>query len=57
MLNIAIFRCVPRFSLVTHYNFIRPHMSLNYKPPVQLPELQTITTLQGKWAKILSLAA
>ena len=42
---------------VTHYNFLRPHMSLNYKPPVELPELQAITTLQGKWAKILSLAA
>ena len=42
---------------VTHYNFLRPHMSLNYEPPVQLPELATITTLQGKWAKILSLAA
>lgn len=42
---------------VTHYNFLRPHMSLDYKPPVQLPELHAITTLQGKWAKILSLAA
>jgi len=42
---------------VTHYNFLRPHMSLDYKPPVQLPELHSITTLQGKWAKILSLAA
>jgi putative transposase len=42
---------------VTHYNFLRAHMSLNYKPPVQLPELATITTLQGKWVKILSLAA
>jgi transposase-like protein len=42
---------------VTHYNFLRPHMSLIYKPPVQLPELQTITTIQGKWANILSLAA
>jgi putative transposase len=42
---------------VTHYNFLRPHMSLFYKPPVQLPELEAITTLQGKWAKILSLAA
>jgi len=42
---------------VTHYNFLRPHMSLDYKPPVQLPELATIATIQGKWAKILSLAA
>lgn len=42
---------------VTHYNFLRPHMSLNYKPPIQLPELQDISTIQGKWAKILSLTA
>lgn len=42
---------------VTHYNFLRPHMSLNYKTPVQLPHLQAVSTIQGKWAKILSLAA
>jgi hypothetical protein len=32
-------------------------MSLLYKPPVHLPELEDISTLQGKWAKIISLAA
>jgi transposase-like protein len=42
---------------VTHYNFLRPHMSLNYKSPIQLPELEGISTIQGKWAKILSLAS
>ena len=42
---------------VTNYNFLRPHMSLDYQPPVPLPELQTIATIQGKWTKILSLAA
>lgn len=42
---------------VTHYNFLRPHMSLFYKTPVQLTELKNITTIQGKWAKILSLTA
>ncbi len=42
---------------VTHYNFLRPHMSLDYKTPVTLPELEGIATIQGKWAKILSLAA
>ena len=41
---------------VTHYNFLRPHMSLNYQVPVPLPELESITTLQGKWMKILSMA-
>jgi len=42
---------------VTNYNFLRPHMSLNYKPPVHLLELQGISTIQGRWTKILSLAA
>jgi transposase-like protein len=42
---------------VTYYNFLRPHMSLNYKTPIQMPELKDVSTLQGKWAKILSLAA
>jgi transposase-like protein len=42
---------------VTHYNFLRPHMSLDYKPPVQLQELQGISTIQGRWTRILSLAA
>jgi len=42
---------------VTHYNFLRPHMSLNHRTPVALPELEDIATIQGKWAKILSLAA
>jgi len=41
---------------VTHYNFLRPHMSLHYNTPVQLPDLEGISTIQGKWAKILSLA-
>lgn len=41
---------------VTHYNFLRPHMSLNYKTPAQLPELLSPSTIQGKWTKILSLS-
>ena len=40
----------------TYYNFFRPHSALNYKPPIQLENLQGIDTLQGKWAKILSMA-
>jgi hypothetical protein len=42
---------------VTHYNFLRPHMSLKYKTPIELPELEDIDTIQGKWTKILSIAA
>ena len=49
------------FSLVvlfaTHYNFLRPHISLDYKTPVAIPDLQDISTIQGKWIKILSMAA
>jgi putative transposase len=42
---------------VTHYNFLRPHMSLKWQVPVPLSEMEGIATLQGKWTKILSLAA
>jgi len=41
---------------VTHYNFLRPHLSLGYRVPIPLPELSSITTLQGQWNKILALA-
>jgi putative transposase len=42
---------------VTHYNFLRPHMSLQWQVPIPLSHLEGIATIQGKWAKILSLAA
>lgn len=42
---------------VTHYNFLRPHMSLKYKTPIELPELEDVSTIQGKWTKLLTLAA
>jgi transposase-like protein len=42
---------------VTYYNFLRPHMSLNYKTPIHIPELDDIKTIQSKWIKILSMAA
>lgn len=41
---------------VTYYNFLRPHLALGYRIPVPLPELNSVTTLQGKWNKILALA-
>lgn len=40
---------------VTHYNFLRPHSTLNYQLPVQIEALKNIDTLQGKWAKVLSM--
>jgi transposase-like protein len=42
--------------IVTHYNFLRPHMALDYKVPIELPELQAVSTIQGRWAKILSMS-
>lgn len=41
---------------VTYYNFLRPHMSLQFRPPIQLPDFNDIATLQGRWNKILQLA-
>ena len=41
---------------VTHYNFLRPHISLNYSVPIPLEELKDIDALQGKWAKVIQLA-
>ena len=40
----------------THYNFLRPHETLNFEVPCPLEQLKGISTLQGKWAKILSIA-
>ncbi len=42
---------------VTHYNFLRPHKALGYDTPIKLPELLGISSIQGKWVKIISLAA
>jgi len=41
---------------VTHYNFLRPHMSLNYNVPVPLDFLKNIDTLPNRWAKLISTA-
>lgn len=38
---------------VTFYNFLRPHMSLDYKVPVPLKFLNGFDTLQGRWAALL----
>lgn len=42
---------------VTHYNFLRPHKALRYKTPIALSELNSISSIQGKWQKIISMAA
>lgn len=40
----------------TYYNFLRPHHSLNYEPPVILSQLKSIDKIQSMWIKILSMA-
>lgn len=42
--------------VVTHYNFLRPHMSLNYKVPIPIKELKWLHTIQEKWCKIIAMA-
>ena len=42
---------------VTHYNFLRPHMALEYKVPVHVKELDGPLKLQNKWCRILNMAA
>ncbi len=39
-----------------HYDFLRPHRALGGRPPVHLPELDGVDTLQGRWLKLLQLA-
>ena len=40
---------------VTYYNFLRPHGSLNYKPPIHIDQLDNIRTIQAKWIKLISM--
>jgi len=42
---------------VAHYNFLRPHSALNCAVPISIPELQAPLTLQGRWLKLLEMAA
>lgn len=39
---------------VTHYNFLRPHMSLGYKTPINIEELDHLKTIQTKWVWLIS---
>jgi len=44
-------RSLSSLLFVTHYIFLRPHMSLKYKTPVELPELEDIDTIQENGQK------
>jgi len=41
---------------VTHYNFLRDHIALNYKTPIQLDFLKKHKTIQAQWTEILNKA-
>lgn len=38
---------------VTHYNFLRPHMALNYQAPIPNAELAAIPLLQNQWCHVI----
>jgi transposase-like protein len=40
---------------VTHYNFLRGHTALNFKPPINIPELDHIRSIQGKWVHLIKM--
>ena len=42
---------------VTHYNYLRLHSSLGYNTPIHVPELDKVSNIQGRWTKIISMAA
>lgn len=39
----------------TCFNFLRPNSSLEYKTPVELPELSNITCMPNKWLELIDL--
>lgn len=41
---------------VTHYNFLRDHIALDYKTPIQLDFLAQHKTIQAQWSEILKRA-
>ncbi len=42
---------------VTHYNFLRPHMALNYQAPIPNAELAAIPLLQNQWCHVIDSCA
>jgi transposase-like protein len=42
---------------VTHYNFLRPHMALDYQAPIPIAELTAIPLLQNQWCHVIDSCA
>lgn len=41
----------------TCFNFLRPHASLKYKVPVEIPEVQSLPNMPAKWLKLIELSS
>lgn len=41
----------------TCFNFLRPHSSLEYKTPVEIPAIQSLPNMPAKWLKLIELSA
>ena len=40
----------------TYFNFLRPHSTLNYKVPVEIPKLKDCTNMPNKWIELINLS-
>lgn len=40
----------------TYFNFLRPHMALDYNVPVPIPEVQKLPNMPAKWLKLIELS-
>lgn len=38
------------------FNFLRPHMALDYEVPVKIPELQNLPNMPTKWLKLIEMS-
>ncbi|WP_172556261.1 DDE-type integrase/transposase/recombinase [Clostridium putrefaciens] len=41
---------------VAYYNFLRPHSYAYFEPLNPIPELERISTMPGKWQKLIELS-
>lgn len=41
---------------VAYFNFLRPHHSLDYKVPVEIPELKKLPHMPSRWCKLIELS-
>ena len=49
-------RQVYNYSSCAFFNFLRPHMALDYEVPVKIPELQNLPNMPAKWLKLIEMS-